>query len=150
MLVKNLPPVEREVPHEPGNWFSFRRLSAGEMDEAQGDAVKDTLSRYGTEAMEALSKMAVPDAARQASQEDPLAGHSAETLVRYGLIGWRGTDYPGDDFSDEKKKELDAPTRRWAALQVLEVGTISEGEAPSSGDGTDRTSAPAHSASRGS
>ena len=150
MLVKNLPPVEREVPHEPGNWFSFRRLSAAEMDEAQADAVKETLNRYGTEAMEALSKMAVPDAARQASQEDPLAGHSPETLVRYGLVGWRGPDYPGDDFSDEKKRELDAPTRKWAALQVLEMGSISAGEVPSSGDGSGPTSAITAGHSRGS
>ena len=150
MLVKNLPPVEREVPHEPGNWFSFRRLSAGEMDEAEADSVKDTMNRYGPEAMAALSKMTVPDAARQASQDDPLAGHSPETLVRYGLVGWRGTDYPGDDFSDEKKKELDAPTRKWAALQVLEVSTVSKGEAVNSGDGSAPTSAPALYPSRSS
>ena len=175
MLVKNLPPVEREVPHEPGNWFSFRRLSAGEMDKAEADSVKETLSRYGPETMAALSKMTptrclhcgrLPtdkavqrddedDIIRRAKQlkeepADPLAGHSSETLVRYGLVGWRGPDYPGDDFSDEKKKELDAPTRKWAALQVLEVSTVSEGEAVSSGDGSAPTSAPALYPSRSS
>ena len=138
MLVKNLPPIEIEVPHEPGNYFSFRRLNAGEMDEAQAAAVKETMARYGPQAMESLSKMTVTDQARQEGQDDPLAGHSEEMLVRYGLVSWRGSGYPSDDFSDEMKKELDPPTRRWAALQVLEVSNISEGEAQRFADGSGR------------
>ena len=35
MLVDRIPPVELEVPHEPGNFFTLRALSAIELDAAR-------------------------------------------------------------------------------------------------------------------
>ena len=126
-LVKNLPPVEREVPHERGNFFSFRRLSAEEMDEAQAASIKETIDRFGAQAMEIFGKMATPKAAEKAT-EDPLAGFSERALVQNGVVGWRGEGYPPDEFSHDRTAELDTATRHWAALQVMELSRISEGE----------------------
>ena len=147
MLVKNLPSVECEVPHEPGNFFSFRRLSAQEMDEEQANTVKETIDRYGAEAMETFSKMTVPQGeAAQAARDNPLAGHSEATLVHHGLVSWRGPNYMNErgepeNCTAEEKAQLDDETRRWAALQVLEISRISEGEVGSSGDGSVEASA---------
>ena len=94
------------------------------------------------EAMEA--ERIVAEAAK-----DPLAGYSDTVLLRHGLVSWRGDAYELA-CDDERKDELDETTRRWAALQVLDVSHISEGEAGRSDPTSNGTGAESQPASLGS
>lgn len=161
-LVKRLPPEEREVPHEPGNSMSFRPLSGMEIEEAQADNLRDIGRRFPKEAIEtfaSLRTLQIADdqksiemtrgedgewetgrvdvrARDREAPADPLTGYSVRTLLRHGLAGWSGAKYDGQETNDEAKDQLDAVTRRWAALQVLDASVILPGEAPSSAPGS--------------
>lgn len=150
--VKNLPLEEREIPHEPGNFLSFRRLTADEDDEAQAASVKETIERYGPEAMKMLAGMDVPEQAKQAKEAGPLAGYSPKALVQLGLGGWRGPLYPEEEFGDTSWSELDPRTRAWAAEQVLDINGLLEGEGLNSvrGIGVNGTETARETASAGS
>ena len=137
--------------------MSFRCLSDDELEEAETAAVKEYALRYGGETLDALKAVSdfggapqkdgeveksylVKEAERLAAAKpaDPLAGLHVGTLIRYGLISWRGkgvVHYDDIPCDDETKSELDRHTRRWAARQIVELSVITEGEAPSSGDG---------------
>jgi len=135
--------------------MSFRCLSDDELEEAETAAVKEYALRYGGETLDALKAVSdfggapqgtgeaaeksdvVKEAERLAAAKpaDPLAGLHLGTLIRYGLVSWRGEGYDGNPCDDETKSELDRHTRRWAARQIVELSVITEGEAPSSGDG---------------
>ena len=155
MLVKHMPPAERAIPHQAGCFMSFRCLSDDELEEAETAAVKEYALRYGGETLDALKAVSdfggapqgtgeaaeksdvVKEAERLAAAKpaDPLTGLHLGTLIRYGLVSWRGEGYDGNPCDDETKSELDRHTRRWAARQIVELSVITEGEAPSSGDG---------------
>ena len=134
--------------------MSFRCLSDDELEEAETAAVKEYALRYGGETLDALKAVSdfggapqkdgeveKPDVVKEAERlaaakpADPLAGLHLGTLIRYGLVSWRGEGYDGNPCDDETKSELDRRTRRWAAQQIVELSIITEGEAPSSGDG---------------
>jgi hypothetical protein len=136
MLVKHLPPEEREVPHEPGNHFSFRVLSADEMDDVDAGGVRETAERYGKATFDVLGSLA-NEAADQPARNgtpDPLSGKSERLLVLHGLESWRGPNY-ADECTEQAKRELDTRTRRWAALAIVQMSVITEGEADGSGAG---------------
>ena len=159
MLVKHMPPEERAIPHQGGCYMSFRCLSDDELEEAETAAVKEYALRYGGETLDALQAVAgfggtpqgkengeaeksdlVKEAERLAAAQpaDPLTGLHVGTLIRYGLVSWRGkgvVHYDDIPCDDETKIELDRHTRRWAARQIVELSVIVEGEASSSGDG---------------
>jgi hypothetical protein len=142
-FVKHLAPVEREVPHEPGHYFSFRRLSADEVDATKAAVIKEAAAMFDADSVAILKQLQDPDdeetkkataMARAQQASNPLSGFSARTLVEFGVVGWRGVKYP--DFAEELKTEIDSETREWAALAVIEVSVISVGEAPSSLNGS--------------
>jgi hypothetical protein len=139
-LVHRLKLVEREVPHELGNLFAFRRLSGDEWDEATAQSTEAALE--AAEIAQKLQKMIEGLSAEEKAEID--AAQAAPTdaqrlnqnnanprlLVKYGLVEWRGPNYPADvPCNETEKADLDPKTRDWAAVQVLELSTIAEGEA---------------------
>jgi len=165
VIVTKLQPEEREVPHEPGNYLSFRCLSGLQLEEAEAASTRELVERMGAETLHALRPPTPPangakgraaaavDEVDEARRKDPLIGYSPAKLIEFGLVSWRGPNYDdvpmpiaaasraGDaSVAETKAGLLDKPTLRWAALQVLEVSRITEGEGSSSGRGSDRTS----------
>jgi hypothetical protein len=141
-LVHRLKLVEREVPHEPGNFFAFRRLSGDEWDEATAQSTEAALE--AAEVAQKLQKMieglsaqekaeidaaqAAPTDAQRLSQNNA----SPRLLVKYGLVEWRGPNYTDVPCNETEKADLDPASRDWAAVQVLELCTMSEGESSGS------------------
>lgn len=147
--------------------MSFRRLSGVEIEDVQAAHLREIGERWPREAIETFSSLKkLADAEEQKSIEltpgedgqyemgdraakaavqaaDPLGGYSVRKLLRYGIVSWRGKNgeisYEGIEPSEEHKDELDKETRRWAALQVLELSVITEGEVESSVLGTGQT-----------
>ena len=172
-LANRREPLEVEVPHEPGNYMTFRALSAKRLKEAAGGFAREALELVGKDGLEVLRTMsreeedagravieeararataAAPDAAgantSTSADEDALSGYSDTVLLRKGLTAWRGPDYDGSPCNEVEQDELDEVTRRWAALQILSMSRITVGEASSSGvDGAANGATPLRSAS---
>lgn len=140
-LRSRIPVVEHEVPHEPGNFFSFRPLAAKQLDEARRVKFENSAALMralsGIELPANISNEVAPamQGADSASEADPSAPYDADLLVRYGLDSWRGPDYEGAKCDGLAKDELTAATRDWAARVIAELSVVSAGEGRSSGAG---------------
>ena len=142
VLVTKLEPEEMRVPDVAAETFmKFRPLSGEEIEDAQAAVAKELVERYGPSVLQALSSLTGntdktdPDVikARELREKDPLTGYSPKVLIEFGLVGWRGGDLDGEPLT--RFTELDKDTRRWAALQVLTVSRLAEGESESSDRG---------------
>lgn len=126
---------ELEIPHELGNFFTFRNLSGPELDEAD---VAGT--RRAAEQMKALPDSIVNQAMAKDSgkeaERDEFRGYDRVTLVKYGVQSWRGPKCDSRQCTPEEKANLDARTLAWAARIVFEMNVRPEGE----GEGSDSKS----------
>lgn len=126
---------DMEVPHQQGNFFTFRNLSGPELDEAD---VAGT--RRAAEQMKVLPDSIVNQAMAKDSgkdvERDEFRGYDRLTLVRYGVQDWRGPDCGNHPCTDEEKARLDARTLEWAARVVFGMNVRPEGE----GEGSDSKS----------
>ena len=137
---------EREVPHDPGNWFTFTNLSDPELVEADLQG-----TRHMSEQMKALPESVVAEGmarrretdGAQPTPEEEFAGYDRATLVKYGVTAVRG---PACDWlcTPEELMKLDAKTMKWAARVVFEMNVRPLGEGSGSGgssrrDGLDST-----------
>lgn len=146
---------ERDVPHEPGNSFTFGLLSGPELDQAQAmeqkkqlqmiagmdaDVVDRIINRSGKstavltdEQRDQLRERGVdPDIVEEVVRKEERAEqYHKDTLVEFGVIAWKGPKYT-DDCTDKAKLTLDAQTRDWAAGVVVEMTTRTAGEGQAS------------------
>lgn len=147
-IVTKLPPEEREVPHEPGNYMSFRPLSGGEMADARAAVVREMVERFGPDVSRLFMEIERRDTERAGDRDDEMSieGYSTASLLR-GVAEWRGDQY-AEPVSPQNIAGLDSKTRIWAARQVLDLSRIASGEETSSEPGTDRTNGSMASESR--
>lgn len=124
----------RDIPHEPGAWLEFRRLTGAELDEADAKGTERAMSfstRLPAETVGRLmDRQQEADLTPEQQEERDFGGYDKDTLVRYGVVGW-SYDEP---CNDETKARLDAATRDWAALQVYRMNRRPEGEGSGSGE----------------
>src|SRR3989304_778489 len=132
---------EREVPHDPGNWFTFTNLSGPELDEADLQG-----TRRMSEQMKALPESVIAQGmarrretgpAAQTTPEEEFAGYDKATLVKYGVTAWRGSGCERA-CTPEARAELDAKTMEWAARIVFEMNVRPLGEENGSGGSSPR------------
>lgn len=130
---------EREVPHEPDNFFTFRTLSGPELDEADIAGTRRAAEQMKVLPDSIVNQALAKDSGREETR-DEFRGYDKATLVKYGVISWRGPkcDRPP---GDEEKLKLDARTQEWAARQVFEMNVRPEGEGQGS-DGRSSTAEP--------
>ena len=131
---------EVEIPHERGNFFTFRNLSGPELDEAD---VAGT--RRAAEQMKALPDSIVNQAmAKDSSKDeerDEFRGYDRVTLVKYGVQSWSGPKCDTRQCTPEEKANLDARTLTWSARIVFDMNVRPEGEGEGS-DGRSSTAEP--------
>lgn len=173
-LVDRIPPEEREVPHEPGNFFTFRVLTPRQLMEARGVQAKQSaedaglyaaaikgmdpaIVREATQLAQEAQELQAGGAGAGAGATDPSAGYDAFTLVKYGLVSWRGsggppgaaggTDaravpaYDGVKCDDTSREQLDETTMKWAARTVAEISQLSDAASPEAPKGESTSSA---------
>ncbi|TET95652.1 MAG: hypothetical protein E3J29_06525 [Dehalococcoidia bacterium] len=118
---------EREVPHEPDNYFTFRNLSGPELDEADVAGTRRAAEQFKMLPERVISDM-MSRQADEARERDEFRGYDKATLVRYGVQSWRGPKLDGRQCSDEEKAKLEADIEDWAARVVFEMNVRPEGE----------------------
>jgi len=103
----------RDVPGEEGEWMEFRKLTGGELDQAQEVAMKKAIALV--QGVDGAAIEAMRSGAAAAAEEGD--SYDADTLVEYGVVAWSYTE-PCDA---ENKRRLEAATRDWAAGVIKEM-----------------------------
>lgn len=140
MLTSRITRDNVPIPHEPGEWMSFRKLSWRKLEEA-GNAVSDDaiakIKVMGGEAFKAIQDLVdarerkdktaeaaaekeIGESLDEAEQKvkDPLNKYDRGVLLRKGIIDW---SYEGDKPTVENTDDLDEETAVWAARQILDL-----------------------------
>lgn len=112
--------VRRDIPHEPGCWMRFRRLTTTELEEAKAEVRRK--SHYDGPSGELYFP------------PPSLDGYDKGFLTRLGIVAWGGVHY-SEPCSPELTGELDLRTYEWAARQVLDVSVPRQGRPLSGADG---------------
>lgn len=103
----------RDVPHEEG-WVEFRTLSGRELDEAEQAQTKAQIAMAKNFDPETLQSIR---AANTDVTRDPKDSYDKDTLIKYGVVGCSECD----PCTPEAKEELDAATREWGVVVIVEM-----------------------------
>ena len=128
----------RDIPGEPGEWIDFRKLTGGELDEAEAVQTHRSLSMVKGLDSAAMSAIRTDPGVPVVAVPDPASSYDKDTLVQYGVVAWSYSE-PCDD---QAKKRLEASTREWAASVVVEMNV----RPPVSASGSNGSSQPGESA----
>ena len=125
--------VERvDIPHEDGEWVSFRYLSWKDLSEAEQvrtQTVMDSARRMGADFYSALSDV----------KRDPDSGPKPEDsydrgwLLRVGIADWSYKE----PVSPEAVDRLDNRTAVWAIEQIVRINSL--GSDPGRGEDSRRS-----------
>lgn len=124
MAVVSQEPIQRPVPHEPGEWFEFYVLSDKKLRKAKRAAKgeqMETIRALGAEIFKAMQS-SDPDAVKRARArarefDHDISNYDVPTLLRLGIAGWSYKVKLGNDPSDQ----LDSKTAEWAAQEILDL-----------------------------
>lgn len=131
MAIASKQTIQREVPHEPGNLFEFRRISWTQEEQARRRREKDQrddAKAWGIDWVKALSDPEQEKQARKilkANRYQPQA-FDTMTLLKAGIAGWEGEEYEDADgkpfeVDEDTLSELDALTTDWAVEQIIDL-----------------------------
>jgi hypothetical protein len=134
-LVSFVPPVPVEIPHEPGNFLTFRRPASRIVREARKVVEKEGrqgIRDFGVEIVKALNEGEDDERAMrrvkrlEAEQEYHPDQFDRDTLLRSAIVGWDGPNYEDEagrkaPVTPENIGQLDEPTARWAHNYVVDL-----------------------------
>lgn len=101
-----------EIPHEPGEHMTFRRLSWRQLEQASDKASESALTRI--KAMGGDLLKAIQGAAGEQAQ-DPAATYDRATILNMGIVAWSYDD----PVTPENIDLLDEETAAWAFREIL-------------------------------
>ena len=115
-------PTRVDVPHEDGEWFSFRRLSWKQLRAARKkveEEQREIAKSFGAEFVAALRSGVDEDRARRLIQEQQYraVNFDTETMLVQGVSAW-SYDQP---VSLETIEQLDERTAVWAVQEIIEL-----------------------------
>ena len=128
----------RDIPGEPGEWIDFRKLTGGELDEAEAVQTHRSLSMVKGLDSAVMSAIRTDPGVPVVAVPDPASSYDKDTLVQYGVVAWSYSE-PCDA---EHKRLLEAATRDWAASAIVEMNV----RPPGSASGSNGSSPPDESA----
>lgn len=116
---------EVEVPHEPGNFFTFRRVRREFLQRAADVRQKQAIDKLrdlgGAAFMREMQQLhdapvAVDGNAPNQDVKKPTSDRfDIDVLIAHGLTAWRGPLYDGHSLNEAAVAELDQVTADWAA-----------------------------------
>jgi len=111
MIVKSIT-KQVDIPHEPGEWMLFKRLSWRQLDEASdiaSDASFERIKKMGVEMVQALrTSVAAPASA---------ANYDRAYVLNTGILKWSYSDAVNPENIDA----LDEATAAWAYAEILKL-----------------------------
>jgi hypothetical protein len=112
-----------DIPHEPGQFMTFRQLSwvqLAEAEQARSSQVLRNLHDMGPELMTALQGAQSPqqNATPQPAQQDAKDRLDQATVLKYGIAGWSYEE----PVTPENVALLDVTTAKWALDEILHLG----------------------------
>ena len=128
----------RDIPGEPGEWMEFRKLTGGELDQAEEIQTQRSLALVKGLDSAAVSAIRTDPSVAVVAAPDPAAGYDKDTLVQYGVVAWSYAEL----CDAHGKQQLEAATRDWAASVVVEMNV----RPPVSASGSNGSSPPDESA----
>ncbi|HET6498164.1 MAG TPA: hypothetical protein VFH17_03815 [Coriobacteriia bacterium] len=113
-----------DIPHEPGEWLTIRRLSGKAIERARSEFSREVIGVFGRDMLEGMKSQADADEAAPETEPNPLAGLDVSTVLRCGITAW---SY-GKRVQPEQVDDLDEVTRDWAAREIIALGSETEAE----------------------
>jgi len=113
-------PIPGAAPHT----VTIRKLTAGELDAAQGVHLRTTLAGrwaphgWAAQFTQHLAKGTATPVEAERVLSDPLNGYDRHTLVKAGLVAW---SVPDPVLSPEAIDDLDDDTLEFFAREILQV-----------------------------
>lgn len=113
------------VPHEEGEWFEIRRLSAKQLEDSAKTRTMEAAEitqAFGADIYRVSQEMREKAEAENeedpidAAAQDPLTGHHRWTILRHGVFDW---SYTEDKPKPRDLEELDNKTANWLARAIL-------------------------------
>lgn len=130
MLIDSLP-VQREIPHEPGNYFDFRRLNWVQLEKASKAKEHETFANLRVMGAEFVTQLR--EIKGESDNDDrvteALQGFDRATLLAESLIAWTGPNYDGQELNAENIGRLDPETAEWAARGAYMISVIHDKDA---------------------
>lgn len=130
MLVSFLPPVPRDIPHEPGEHMLLRKPSGRVVEEARRIVESEgrrSVRDFGAEIVKAFMADRNEDAAvakvrklQKASAYDT-DQFDRETLLKGGIVAWSYRDLDGKpiEVTATAIEALDEQTAQWALEEIV-------------------------------
>jgi len=118
MIVKNIT-KKVDIPHEPGEWMMFKRLTWRQLEEASdvsSDASFERMKKMGAELLSAIAKTV--------NSKPPQESYDKATILHKGIIKW---SYP-DEVNKDNIDALDDATVSWAFAAILALNEPTERE----------------------
>lgn len=118
MIVKNIT-KKVDIPHEPGEWMMFKRLTWRQLEEASdvsSDASFERMKKMGAELLSAIAKTV--------NSNPPQESYDKATILHNGIIKW---SYP-DEVNHDNIDALDDATVSWAYAEILALNEPTERE----------------------
>jgi hypothetical protein len=116
---------EAEIPHEEGSFLTLKRLSGRERDVARTKGIESAAKTLAAVQSVTISDAQVEAArARKESGVAVYAEFDQETVVQYGLVGWRGPAYQDESGAPvpcnaQTKLQLDSETWDFAFDAIM-------------------------------
>lgn len=105
-----------EIPHEPGEWMEFRKLSWKQLEEASdvtSDAMFDKMKKMGGDIISALKSLEEKESQPQNSN----AKYDRDTVLQKGIAKWSYSDA----LNGGTIGLLDEETASWAFDEILSL-----------------------------
>ncbi len=103
-----------EIPHEPGEFMEFKKLSWKQLEHAQeisSDALMAKMKSMGGDLIQAFTKNA------QEEKADPSKSYDRDYILQKGIVKWSyDAEVSPDNISD-----LDEETAVWAFKEILDM-----------------------------
>ena len=117
MLITNM--TKRvEIPHEPGEWMVFKKLSWRQLEVAQNVASDEAIKRtkkLGGDVLVSLRKLWRDQ--KNELETDPATKYDRGTVLEAGIVQW---SYDAE-VNKENIDKLDAETAEWAFREILDM-----------------------------
>jgi len=120
-------PRQVAIPHEQGQWMSFRRLPWPVLlaaEQKRTAAAIKNVAELGSEVREMFQSATPRAAAPELKEKDPADTYDRAIILRAGIVAW---SYEAE-VDTEAVDDLDEETADWAFREILKPAVRSEEE----------------------